>query len=132
VSMVVAHRFGVLSEEAFREAMRYVIEEVFGTARVERWVYRDEEGFVYGFPAVVEVDVLIRDSEHVLLEVKSRVSVADVAKLYKAGLLYEKVEGRRPRLAIVGGVVDGDAARYASRLGVGIIRVVGEPGARLG
>ncbi len=98
---------------------------------MERWVYRDKEGFVYGFPAVVEVDVLIHDGEHVLLEVKSRVSVADVAKLYKARLLDEKIGGRRPRLVIVGGVVV-DAERYASRLGVEIIRVVGEPGARLG
>ena len=27
---VVAHRFGVLSEEGFREAVRYVVEEIFG------------------------------------------------------------------------------------------------------
>jgi hypothetical protein len=30
---VVAHRFGVLSEEGFREAVRYVVEEIFGVTR---------------------------------------------------------------------------------------------------
>jgi hypothetical protein len=64
---VVAHRFDVLSEEAFRNAMKYVIEEVFGVAKVEKWVYNDAEGFVHGVPAVIEVDVVIRDREYILL-----------------------------------------------------------------
>ena len=35
--------------------MKYVVEEVFGVAKVGRWVYRDDEGFVYGYPTTVEV-----------------------------------------------------------------------------
>jgi len=42
---IVANRFGILSEESFRAGMKYVVEEVFGVAKVERWVYRDDEGF---------------------------------------------------------------------------------------
>ena len=91
--IVVAHRFGVITEEAFRQAMRYVVEEVLGVARVERWVYRDEEGLVYGHPSVVDVDVAIRDGEHVLVEVKSRVSRADVLGMSRIGRLYERVVG---------------------------------------
>jgi hypothetical protein len=56
-----------LSEESFREAMRYVIEEIFGIAKVEKWIYNDVEGFVYGAPSVIEVDLLIKDKEHILL-----------------------------------------------------------------
>ncbi len=78
--MAIAHRFGVISEDAFRQAMS-VVEEILGAIRVERWVYRDEEGLVYGRPAVAEVDVAIRDGEHILLELKSRVSKADIAEL---------------------------------------------------
>jgi hypothetical protein len=123
VVLVVAHRFGVIAEEAFREAMRFVVEEVFGVGRVEKWVYRDEEGFVYGYPSIVEVDVLIRDGEHVLLEVKSRVSKADVAEAYRIGRLYGKVVGRKPRVALLGGFIDAEARRLARRLGVEVIPI---------
>ena len=51
---VIAHRFGVISESGFREVLRYVVQEVFKVAEVRRWVYRDESGYVYGYPAVVE------------------------------------------------------------------------------
>lgn len=115
---VVAHRFGVVSESGFREVMRYVVQEVFNVAEVKRWVYRDEGGYVYGYPAVVEVDVLVRDREHVLIEVKSRVSRGDVAELRRIGDLYEKVCGVRPRLAIVGGFIDPEAYEAATKLGV--------------
>uniref|UniRef100_A0A7J2U670 DUF3782 domain-containing protein n=1 Tax=Ignisphaera aggregans TaxID=334771 RepID=A0A7J2U670_9CREN len=120
---VVAHRFGVLSEEAFRNAMKYVIEEFFGVAKVEKWVYNDAEGFVHGVPAVIEVDVVIRDREYILLEVKSRVSRGDVYELSKVGKLYEKVTGVKPRLAIIGGFMDRGVKEMAERLGVEIILI---------
>ena len=121
---VIAHRFGVLSEEAFREGMRYVIEEQFGKARVERLMLRDTEGLVYGHPSVVEVDVLIRDDAHILLEVKSRVSKGDVAELHRIGELYERRTGVRPVLAIIGGHIDEGAKELALGLGIDIRPVI--------
>ena len=120
VVIVIAHRFGILSESGFREVMKYVVEEVLGVAKVERWTYRDDEGFVYGYPAVVEVDVAIRNGEHILIEVKSRVSKGDVAELSRIGKLYEKVVGVKPRLVIIGGFIDPDTYEAAAKLGVEI------------
>ncbi len=124
VLMTIAHRFGVLTEEAFRQGMRFVVEEVLKVAKVERWVYRDEDGVVYGYPSIIEVDVAVRDKEHILVEVKSRVSKSDVAELYRIGKLYERVEGVKPRLVIVGGFIDSDVDYLARKLGVGIIPVI--------
>ncbi len=59
--MVVAHRFGVLSEEAFRDAVRYVVEEVLGVAKVARLVLHDSEGLVYGYETEVDIDVVVKD-----------------------------------------------------------------------
>ncbi len=125
VVTVIAHRFGVISESSFREGMRYVVEEVLGAARVSRQILRDDEGIVYGHPADVEVDVVVRDDAHVLVEVKSRVSRADVAELHRVGLLYERLNGVRPRLLIIGGFVDGNSWDTARRLGVEIRPAVG-------
>ncbi len=80
--------------------------------------YRDEEGVVYGYPSMVEVDLLIKDDVHILLEVKSRVSKGDVTVLYRKGLLYEKVNGVKPRLVIIGGFIEKGAYEASGRLGV--------------
>jgi hypothetical protein len=57
---------------------------------------QDEEGVVYGYPAVVGVDIVVRDRWHILVEVRSGVSRADVAELYRLGRLYEKIHGVGP------------------------------------
>jgi hypothetical protein len=120
VVIVIAHRFGVITEEAFRSAMKYILEEVFGVAKVSKWVYSDKEGLVYGRPSVVEVDVLVKDREHILVEVKSRVSKGDVAELSRIGVLYERIEGVKPRLVILGGFIDEGVYELARELGVEI------------
>jgi len=117
---VIAHRFGILSEEGLRSSLKYVIEEIFGVAKVGRWIYRDDEGFVYGYPTTVEVDVLIRDKEHILIEIKSRVSKGDISELSKIGKLYEKIEKVKPKLVIIGGFIDEDVYDLAKNLGVEI------------
>ncbi len=126
VVTVVAHRFGVLSESAFREALRYVVERALGVARVDRLRLRDDEGLVYGHPAEIDVDIVIKDEAHILVEVKSRVSRGDVAELYRIGLLYERLRGVRPRLVIVGGFVDLDVWSTAKSLNVEVIPIIKE------
>ena len=121
---VIAHRFGILTESSFREAMKYVVKEVFREGEVSKWVYSDKEGLVYGHPSVIEVDVLVRDNEHVLIEIKSRVSKGDISELYRIGKLYEKVENVKPKLAIIGGFIDPQAQYLASGLGVNVIPAV--------
>ncbi|MFB6491332.1 MAG: PD-(D/E)XK nuclease family protein [Thermoproteus sp. AZ2] len=111
-------RWGVESEEAFRNAMRGVVEEILGAARVGRWTYFDAEGFVFGYPAQVEVDVAIADSTHILVEVKASASSGDVLKLARIGALYERVVGVRPKLILVAPFVDEEGQRAAERLGV--------------
>ncbi len=112
-------RWGLLAEESFREAMAGVVERYFG-GRVRRWAHYDEEGFVFGFPSVVEVDVVISDEEHILVEIKSSVSRADVFELWRVGQLYERVRGVRPRLAIVSPFVREEAKKLAKELGIDV------------
>ncbi len=124
VLIIIAHRFGVLSEAGFREAMKYVVEEVFGTALVEKKSLRDIEGIVYGHEAVIDIDVLIRDKEHIIIEVKSRVSRGDIVELHRIGKLYEKTYNVKPRLVVIGGFIESKAWETASKLGVEIKPVI--------
>jgi hypothetical protein len=111
-------RWGVESEETFREAMKGVLEEILGTAEVEKWRVYDEKGEVLGFPAYVEADVLVRDNVHVLIEVKASVSEGDVVKFWRIGRLYERLVGVKPELVIVSPFVDEKSIETAKRLNV--------------
>jgi hypothetical protein len=111
-------RWGLITEEAFREGMRGIIQELFGVGEVRRWVYYDEGGEVLGHPSVIEVDLLVRDKVHILVEVKAGTSDADISKLWKIGKLYERVVGVKPELMMITPFIDERGLKTAKELGV--------------
>jgi len=117
--VTIGNRFGVLVESAFRSAISGILRRYFG-ADAKRWTYMDEDGIVYGYKALVEVDVVIKDDIHILIEVKSRADPGDVLELVRIGKLYEKVVGVKPRLAIVAGYVSKKTYEVAARNNVEI------------
>jgi hypothetical protein len=111
-------RWGLMSEEAFREGIKGLVERELGF-KVERWVKFDGEGFVYGYPSQVEVDVAIHDERLILMEVKSHVRASDIYIFRRVAEFYEKVEGRKPaRLIMVTPYADEKALEASLRLGV--------------
>ena len=116
--MALGARWGVESEETFRNAMKGIVEGILGVARVSKWVYFDKDGVVYGHPFQVEVDVAIKDSTHILVEVKSSVSRSDVSEFSRVGRLYEMVTGIKPRLVMVTPFIDDRGLEAARTLGI--------------
>lgn len=112
-------RWGLMSENTFREGLKGILEEYFN-AKVEKWIYKDDEGFVFGYPSIVDVDLVIRDGERLLVEVKSHVRKSDVGVLLRKGKLYEKVNKIKPRLAILTSYIDDDARKDAKELKIEI------------
>jgi len=113
-------RWGVMSEEAFREGLRGVVEEELGL-KVERWTTYDEEGRVFGYEAVVEVDVAVKDGKVILIEITSHARASDVILFKRKAELYAEKEGKRPdRLVIITPYAEEDAKKVAERLGVEI------------
>lgn len=114
-------RWGIIAEEVFTESLRRFLREYFKVAKIDVWEYYDEEGFVYGHPSVIEVDLVIKDKVHYLVEVKSSTSKGDVSEIYRIGILYEKETGIKPQLIIVTCFIDEKAKKLAEKLGVKII-----------
>ena len=110
-------RWGLLSEDAFRGSMWGIVERLFGGS-VEHWIYEDSEGFVFGYPATIEVDLIIKDKEHILVEIKSHVRKSDVGVLLRKGKIYERVRGIKPKLVFVSPYIDEDARGDAEMLGI--------------
>ncbi len=109
-------RWGLLAEDAFREGIKGILER-YGF-HVEKWEYYDSEGIVYGAPSVIDVDVLIKDNMHMLIEIKASVDKSDVAELIRIGALYEKVSKVKPILVIISPFVRKRAKEFAKKMGV--------------
>jgi hypothetical protein len=111
-------RWGIMAEDAFREGLRGILEKEFGV-KVERWVTRDEEGIVYGFSSVIEIDIAIKDGKTMLIEISSSVDKSKVAAFLRKSKLYEKKTGIKPeRLIMVTPYADENAIEAAKEVGV--------------
>ncbi|MEM3586797.1 MAG: DUF3782 domain-containing protein, partial [Candidatus Jordarchaeaceae archaeon] len=104
-------RWGSAAEESFREAIRGILGDMGFT--VDKWEVYDEKGVVFNTPGIVEADVLIRDEKHVLIEIKSSVSRADVVAFIHKSRLYEELVKVKPSLIIISPFVEEDARERA-------------------
>jgi len=113
-------RWGFSSEYAFREAIKDVIEKLTNK-KVTRYKGFDKDGFVFGWPDQIELDVVIQNGELWIMEIKSSVSKPEVYAFAKKVQFYEKEENKKAtRRIIVSPMVDSRAKETADRLGIEI------------
>ena len=98
-------RWGVLNEEAFREGVSAILREAGYTIR--KWIYLDKEGYVYGHPSTIDIDVVIRDDVLILVEITSSIKRGEYNYVKRKAELYEKVEGKKPaRIFVITPYID--------------------------
>jgi hypothetical protein len=96
----IGSRWGVAAERAFREGLKEILGKYFN-AEVKEIYVEDKEGIVKGRPGKYQVDILVQDNIHILIEVKAQVNDLDVLHLHRIGLVYEKEKGVKPRLILL-------------------------------
>ncbi|RSN71243.1 PD-(D/E)XK nuclease family protein [Candidatus Methanodesulfokora washburnensis] len=112
-------RWGLQTEEAFREGLKGILEKEFGV-KIERWIEKDKEGMVYDHPSDVELDV-VKDGKTMLIEVSSHVKASDIPIFRRKAEFYEKITGvRADRLVIVTPYADDRALEMAKEFGIEI------------
>ena len=84
-------RWGLQSEEAFRNGLAAILTDELGF-RVERYEAYDDSGSVFGQPEQVEMDVIIRNSSVIAIEIKSSVSRGDLALFQRKVAFFEQTE----------------------------------------
>ena len=113
-------RWGLQTEEAFREGLKGILEKEFGV-KVERWVERDKEGMVYDHPSDIELDVAVKDGKTILIEVSSHIKASDIPIFRRKAEFYEKITGvRADRLVIGTPYADDKALEMAKEFGIEI------------
>jgi hypothetical protein len=92
-------RWGLVNEETFREGIRSLLKETGYI--VERWVWDDKDGSVYGHPSIVDLDVVVKDKTLIVIDITSSVRRGDHIFLKKKAELFERVTGRKPSKIII-------------------------------
>ncbi|MCX8041469.1 MAG: DUF3782 domain-containing protein, partial [Thermodesulfobacteriaceae bacterium] len=122
-------RWGIKSEDSFRRALKGLLEENF-PVKVERYVTKDLDGEVFeGYPGqLIELDLIIRDGELIVAELKSSISVADVWLFERKVRFFEKKEGKRvTKRVIISPMIDPRAEALIIELGITAYTYVPEP-----
>jgi len=111
-------RWGIASERAFRHALAGILEKTFGV-RVLNVNEFDKAGEVFGRPDQVELDIVIKNGNLLILELKSSMSKSDVYIFERKARFYEKHHDQQAdRLIIVSPMVDERAMKTANALNI--------------
>jgi hypothetical protein len=112
-------RWGMQTEEAFRQGMREILREVGFTT--ERFLDYDAAGEVFGHADQVELDVVIQNGKVIVVEIKSSLDQANMYLFDRKVAFYARKTGRQvDRKLIVTPFVDNRAKELGLRLGVEI------------
>ncbi|MCP4112195.1 MAG: DUF3782 domain-containing protein [Desulfobacteraceae bacterium] len=113
-------RWGLRSEEAFRDGLKSILEDSFGV-KVERYQDFDHEGVVFGRPDQIEMDLIIHNGTLILCEIKSSVSKSEMYTFWRKKKFYEDRHQRTAdRTIVISPMTDRAAADVAEKLGVEI------------
>ncbi|XGB41375.1 MAG: DUF3782 domain-containing protein [Nodosilinea sp. LVE1205-7] len=111
-------RWGLYSEASFRSGLKAILEESFGVQVLNLNDF-DESGEVFGRPDQVELDIIIKNGDVILCEIKSSMSKADIYSFDRKVAFYQQ-RHHHPvsRKLVISPMVDNRARPVAEALGI--------------
>ena len=117
-------RWGLYTEQSFRNALKAILEQSFAV-EVQNITEFDKEGYVFGHPDQVELDIIIKDGLLIICEIKSSMSRSDMYTFGRKVEFYEKEHRRKAtRRLVISPMVDEHAQRVAEKLGIEVYSYV--------
>jgi hypothetical protein len=112
-------RWGLQTGEAFRQAIEAILREVgFST---ERFLENDVAGEVFGYPEPIELNVVVKNGQVIVIEIKAAAGRSDVYYFDRKVAFYVRKTGRQVnRKLMVTPYADNRARETGVRLGVEI------------
>jgi hypothetical protein len=109
-------RWGIAAESSFRSALKGILEDRFDVQVVNVTEY-DNEGFVFGHPDQVEIDVIVKNGEIIVCEIKSSMSRSDIYTFHRKVQFYERRHDCKVTTAmVISPMVDKRAFSVAEKL----------------
>ena len=111
-------RWGLYTEKSFRNALKGLLEETT-SYRVLNVIEQDDDGVVFGWPAQIELDIVIQNGKFFIVEIKSSISGGDVATFVKKARFYEQRHNKKANaLVIISPMIDDRAREFINNLGI--------------
>ncbi|HAS52030.1 MAG TPA: hypothetical protein DCS21_09945 [Gammaproteobacteria bacterium] len=117
-------RWGLASEHSFRNALKGILEKSFGVEVLNINEF-DDEGLVFGRPDQVEIDIIIKNGDVILCELKSSMSKSDMYTFDRKVQYYER-RHQRPvqRKLVISPMVHPTARPVAEHLGIEVFSYI--------
>jgi len=113
-------RWGLHSEASFRNALKGILEDVDNIEVLNVNEY-DDEGFVFGRPDQVELDIIIKNGLLIVCEIKSSMGKAAMYIFERKIRFYENHHNRKAsRMIVISPMIDDKAKVVAKNLGIEI------------
>jgi len=111
-------RWGIASEHSFRAALKGILEGSF-RVQVLNVTEFDDTGMVFGAPDQVEIDIIVKNGELILCELKSSMSKSDMYTFDRKVRFYEQRHQRQAqRRIVISPMVPQPARAVAEKLGI--------------
>ncbi len=111
-------RWGIHTEQSFRNALKSILEESFAV-EVQNITEFDAEGYVFGQPDQIELDIIIKNSLLIICEIKSSMSRSDMYIFGRKVKFYETGHNKKAtRKLVISPMVDQYAQGVAKKLGI--------------
>ncbi|MDM8568020.1 DUF3782 domain-containing protein [Thiotrichales bacterium HSG1] len=111
-------RWGLHSEASFRNALKGILTDIPNIEVLNVNEY-DEDGFVFGHPEQVELDVIIKNGLLIICEIKSSTGKGEMYIFERKVRFYEKLHNRKAdRMMVISPMIDDKAKIVAKNLGI--------------
>ncbi|MFA6221944.1 MAG: DUF3782 domain-containing protein, partial [Desulfomonilaceae bacterium] len=111
-------RWGTRSEQSFRNALKGILEEATHY-KVLNVIENDTDGVVFGWPAQVELDIVVTNGKLFVIEIKASVSGDEVAIFVKKAKFYEEKHNKKANaLVVISPMMDEKANEFIKDRGI--------------
>jgi len=113
-------RWGLHTEQAFRNALKGILEKFAGVEVLNITEY-DNTGVVFGHPDQIELDIIIKNGLLIIVEIKSSMSKPDMCIFERKVRFYEELHHRKAsEMIVISPMVAPNAIPVAEKLGIRI------------
>ncbi len=110
-------RWGIRSEHSFRDALKSILEESFAVEVLNINDF-DDEGYVFGHPDQVELDIIIKNGLLIICEIKSSVGRSQMYTFGRKITFYEnRHKTKATRKLVISPWITERAKQVAKKLG---------------
>ena len=117
----VGARWGIFAESTIRNTLKELLLKNLKVTEVKEWKVQDKDGFVFGYPQEIQGDLLIKDGEDYLVEIKSSAGSGDVTILHRKAKLYKQITGVLPKMIFVAVDMKEEGKKSCQELNVQLI-----------